>query len=373
MSPTDYMAQALQLARQGWYTTRPNPRVGCLLVKAGQVIGRGVHLQAGEPHAEVYALREAGQAAQGADAYVTLEPCSHQGRTPPCANALIKAGVKRVFVAMKDPNPLVAGRGLARLEAAGIEVVSGLLEDQAQALNLGFSKRMRLGLPWVLAKQAASLDGRTAMASGESQWITGPDARADVQQLRASSCAVITGVETLLKDSCRLTVRDSRWTQLKGFKQPLRVILDSQLRSPPQAEIFHQPGSTLVVMQEAGWAGLEQKRRALQQAGAEVIAVPAAPQGTGVDLKAVLLLLAEKNCNQVMIEAGARLTGAFMQEQLLDELWLYLAPMFLGTSAQGLLDMPGLEHLCDAPQLQITDVRAVGKDWRFQLKPATSR
>lgn len=364
------MAQALKLARKGWYTTRPNPRVGCVLVRDGQVVGQGAHLKAGEPHAEVHALREAGELARGADAYVTLEPCSHQGRTPPCADALIQAGVKRVVVGMKDPNPLVAGRGLARLEAAGIEVVSGVLEDQAQALNPGFIKRMQTGLPWVLAKQAASLDGRTAMASGESQWITGPEARADVQQLRASSCAVVTGVDTLLADACRLTVRDSRFTQLYGFSQPLRVILDSQLRSPPEAEIFQQPGSTLVMTQQASIENKPQQRLALQQAGAEVLAVPTAEITQGLDLSAVLSLLAERNCNQVMIEAGARLTGAFMQQHLVDELWLYLAPKFLGSAARGLLDMPGLESLVDAPQMQVADVRAVGRDWRFLLKPA---
>jgi diaminohydroxyphosphoribosylaminopyrimidine deaminase/5-amino-6-(5-phosphoribosylamino)uracil reductase len=359
------MAQAIRLAHKGWYTTRPNPRVGCVLVRDGQVVGKGAHLKAGEPHAEVHALREAGDLAQGADAYVTLEPCSHQGRTPPCADALIQTGVKRVFAGMKDPNPLVAGRGLARLEAAGVEVSSGLLEDQARALNPGFIKRMQTGMPWVVAKQAASLDGRTAMASGESQWITGPEARADVQKLRAASCAVITGVDSLLVDNSRLTVREPCFTQLYGFNQPLRVILDSQLRTPPEAEIFQQPGSTLVITQQASIKKRDQQRDALQQAGAEVLSVPATV--TGLDLSAVLLLLAERNCNQVMLEAGARLTGAFMQQQLLDELWLYLTPRFLGSAARGLLDLPGLESLSEAPQLQVTDVRAVGQDWRFQL------
>ncbi|WP_404416814.1 bifunctional diaminohydroxyphosphoribosylaminopyrimidine deaminase/5-amino-6-(5-phosphoribosylamino)uracil reductase RibD [Marinospirillum sp.] len=367
MSHAAYMAQAIQLARKGWYTTRPNPRVGCVLVHDGQVVGQGSHLKAGEPHAEVHALREAGELARGADAYVTLEPCSHQGRTPPCADALVEAGVKRVFVGMQDPNPLVAGRGLARLETAGIQVSSGLLEDQARALNPGFIKRMQTGRPWVVAKQAASLDGRTAMASGESQWITGPEARADVQKLRAASCAIITGVDSLLADNSRLTVREPGFTQLYGFSQPLRVILDSQLRTPPEAEIFQQSGSTLVITQQASIKNRVEQRGALQQVGAEVLAVPTAATATGLDLSAVLLLLAERNCNQVMIEAGARLTGAFMQQQLLDELWLYLAPKFLGSAARGLLDLPGLESLAQAPQMQVTDVRAVGQDWRFQL------
>ncbi|SFC19605.1 diaminohydroxyphosphoribosylaminopyrimidine deaminase [Marinospirillum celere] len=367
MSHANYMAQAIKLARKGWYTTRPNPRVGCVLVREGQILGEGAHLKAGEPHAEVYALRQAGERAQGADAYVTLEPCSHHGRTPPCAEALIKAGVKRVFVGMKDPNPLVAGRGLTLLQEAGIEVVSGLLQDQAEALNPGFIKRMQRGQPWVVAKQAMSLDGRTAMASGESQWITGAEARADVQRLRAASCAVVTGVNSLLADSSRLNVRDERFTPLSGFTQPLRVVLDSGLQTPPGAAIFQQPGSTLVLTNEESLQKQQTARKQLEDQGAEVAALPLAANG-GLDLQALLTLLGERQCNQLLVEAGAKLTGAFVQQGLVDEFYLYIAAKFLGSQARGLLDLPGLEKLAAAPQMQILDVRALGQDWRFQLK-----
>nr|WP_114417703.1 bifunctional diaminohydroxyphosphoribosylaminopyrimidine deaminase/5-amino-6-(5-phosphoribosylamino)uracil reductase RibD [Marinospirillum perlucidum] len=363
------MAKALQLARQGLYTTRPNPRVGCVLVKNDRILGAGAHLKAGEPHAEIHALRQAGAEAAGADAYVTLEPCSHQGRTPPCADALIKAGVKRVFVGMQDPNPQVAGRGLARLQAAGIEVESGLLEEAAQALNPGFIRRMQSGRPWLVAKQAASLDGRTAMASGESQWITGPEARADVQELRAASCAIITGIESLLTDNSRLTVRDERFTGLPGFTQPLRVVLDSQLRCPPSAEIFQQAGSTLVATLQASRDRKPEEAAALEAAGAELMLLPAAPCGQRLDLEALVKALGARECNQLMLEAGSQLTGAFLQQGLIDELRLYLAPRFLGSAARGLLELPGLNKLAAAPELEVTEVRAVGKDWRFQLKP----
>ena len=371
MSHAKYMAQAIKLARQGWYTTRPNPRVGCVLVRDGQVVGQGAHLKAGEPHAEVHALRQAGELAQGADAYVTLEPCSHYGRTPPCAEALIKAGVRQVFVGMQDPNPLVAGRGVALLEAAAIPVVTNLLEDQARALNPGFIQRMQTGRPRVVAKQAMSLDGRTAMASGESQWITGPAARADVQRLRAESCAVITGIDSLLADDSRLNVRAPEWSDHPDFTQPLRVVLDSQLRTPVQAAIFQQPGSTLVLTSQAA---LEQKIaqvKALEAEGAEVVGIPLAETGS-LDLQAVLDLLGQRQCNQVLVEAGARLTGAFMQQRLIDELWLYLAPKFLGHAARGLLHLPGLDSLAACPEMQVIDLRCLGDDWRFQLRPAAS-
>ena len=371
MTHAYYMAEAIQLARKGWYTARPNPRVGCVLVRDGQLVGQGAHLKAGEPHAEVYALRQAGELAKGADAYVTLEPCSHHGRTPPCAEALIKAGVRRVFVAMQDPNPLVSGRGVALLEAAGIPVVAGLLEDQAQALNAGFIQRMQTGRPRVLAKQAMSLDGRTAMASGESQWITGPEARADVQRLRAESCAVVTGIASLLADNSRLNVRAPEWADNPDFTQPLRVVLDSQLRTPAQAAIFQQPGSTLVVTSEVALANNLQQLQALQAAGAEVTCLPLAASG-GLDLSKLLDLLGQRQCNQLLVEAGARLTGAFVQQQLVDELWLYMAPKFLGHQALGLLEMPGLNTLAACPQMQVVDVRALGADWRFQLRPAES-
>lgn len=362
----EYMARAIQLARRGWYTTRPNPRVGCVLVRDGQVVGEGAHLKAGEGHAEVQALREAGELARGSDVYVTLEPCSHHGRTPPCADALIQAGVARVCIAMLDSNPLVAGRGVQKLRDAGITVMHGLLEADALALNPGFFRRMEFGLPRVTLKLAASLDGRTAMASGESQWITGPEARADVQRLRAASCAIITGVDSLLMDDSRLTVRDETITCLHGFSQPLRVVLDSRLRTPPQAVIFRQPGQTLLITRAAVVQTQPELARALEQAGAMLVQQP---DDGRLDLDVVLRELAARGCNEVLVESGARLAGAFLQAGLVQELRLYLAPLLLGDAARGLVQLPGLERLADALPLQIRDVRALGRDWRFIIEP----
>lgn len=360
------MARAIQLARHGWYTTRPNPRVGCVLVKDGRIVGEGAHLKAGEGHAEVQALRQAGELARGADAYVTLEPCSHHGRTPPCADALIQAGVARVCIAMLDSNPLVAGRGVQKLRDAGITVTHGLLEADARALNPGFFRRMESGLPRVTLKLAASLDGRTAMASGESQWITGPEARADVQRLRAASCAIITGADSLLADDSRLTVRDETLTGLYGFTQPLRVILDSRLRTPAQAAIFRQPGQTLLMTRAAALQDSADRVLALEQAGALLVQQPGDGQ---LELAAVLRELAARGCNEVLVESGARLAGAFLQAGLVQELRLYLAPLLLGDAARGLVHLPGLEQLADAIQLQLHDVRALGRDWRFIIEP----
>lgn len=362
----EYMARAIQLARRGWYTTRPNPRVGCVLVRDGQIVGEGAHLKAGEGHAEVHALRQAGDLARGADAYVTLEPCSHQGRTPPCADALIQAGVARVCIAMLDSNPLVAGRGVQKLRDAGITVAHGVLEADARALNPGFFRRMEAGLPRVTLKLAASLDGRTAMASGESQWITGPEARADVQRLRAASCAIITGADSLLMDDSRLTVRDESITRLYSFAQPLRVVLDSRLRTPAQAAIFKQPGQTLLMTRAAALQDSAAKVQALEAAGALLVQQPGDGQ---LDLEAVLRELAARGCNEVLVESGARLAGAFLQAGLVQELRLYLAPLLLGDAARGLVHLPGLEQLADALPLQIRDVRALGRDWRFIIEP----
>ena len=364
---TEHMARAIQLARQGWYTTRANPRVGCVLVRAGQRVGEGAHLKAGEPHAEIHALNQAGALAQGADAYVTLEPCSHYGRTPPCADALIKAGVKRVFIAQLDVNPQVAGRGIKKLKAAGIEVFQGLLEEEAKALNPGFIQRMVTGLPYVTVKLAMSLDGRTAMASGESQWITSPEARADVQKLRAASCAIITGVDSVLADDSRLTVRAPELTGLYGFQQPLRVVTDSRLRIDLTAAILQQPGQTLIATSQASAAANPKKIQALKAEGAEIMVLPL--MGKHLDLTQLLKQLAEKDCNQVMVEAGATLAGAFIQAGLVQLLQLYIAPLLLGDEARGLLKLPNLTRLAAAPHLQVSDVRAIGKDWRFQLKP----
>lgn len=356
------MARALELARKGLYSTHPNPRVGCVIVRDGQVVGEGWHVRAGEPHAEVHALRQAGERARGATAYVTLEPCSHHGRTPPCADALVAAGVGRVVAAMQDPNPQVAGRGLKRLEDAGIAVSSGVLEAEAKALNAGFIKRMEQGLPFVRVKLAMSLDGRTAMASGESQWITGPAARAAVQRLRARASVVLTGADTVLMDAARLTVRpdelglDAELTALAASRPPLRVLVDGRLRVPSDVPFF-QAGPALVATALEG-------REA--PAGHELIAVPGADGR--VDLRRLLEALASRGVNEVLVEAGPRLAGAFAQAGLVDEYQIFFAGKFLGSGARPLLDWP-LERMAEAPELSIVEVRAVGEDWRVIAVP----
>lgn len=362
------MAQALQLAERGLYTTHPNPRVGCVIVANDQVVGTGWHRRAGEPHAEVHALQAAGEQARGATAYVTLEPCSHFGRTPPCADALIAAGVQRVVMAMLDPNPVVAGRGRERLQAAGIEVVCGVLEAEARALNPGFIKRMEQGLPWVRVKLAMSLDGRTAMACGESQWITGSAARGEVQRLRARSSLVLTGADTLLLDKARLTVRetelglaDPELVAAILARPPLRLLIDSQHRVPLDAPFF-QVGPAWV-------ASIPDQSSAPDygKVGHQLLTVPANATGQ-VDLYRLLKVLAERGINEVMVEAGARLAGAFAQLGLVDEYWIFVAPKLLGSAARPLLDWP-LSHMSQAPSLDIRSVRAVGEDWCFQAVP----
>ncbi|MEE2729743.1 MAG: bifunctional diaminohydroxyphosphoribosylaminopyrimidine deaminase/5-amino-6-(5-phosphoribosylamino)uracil reductase RibD [Pseudomonadota bacterium] len=368
-----HMAEAIRLAWRGLYTTHPNPRVGCVLVKDGRVVGRGWHQVAGEGHAEVNALREAGTEARGATAYVSLEPCSHHGKTPPCAEALIQAGVARVISAMEDPNPQVSGRGHQRLQAAGIQTACGLLQDQAERINPGFNKRMRTGLPWVLVKSAMSVDGRTAMASGESQWITGAAARADVQRLRARCEAIVTGVDTVIADDAALTVRPELWPEalagddnLAGWSwpvgfapiQPLRVIVDSHLRTPVTASILAQPGHTLIACTRPD----SQKIQALEAAGAEVITLPEA-EGR-VDLRELLQALARREVNEVLVEAGAVLAGAFAQRQLVDQWVCYMAPKLMGSSARPVLDF-SVESMSDARELHLTDLRQIGQDIRM--------
>jgi diaminohydroxyphosphoribosylaminopyrimidine deaminase/5-amino-6-(5-phosphoribosylamino)uracil reductase len=352
-----HMARALRLAARGRYTTHPNPRVGCVLVAGGQVVGEGWHRVAGGPHAEIEALDAAGARAAGATAYVTLEPCSHHGRTPPCADAMVAARVARVVAAVTDPNPMVGGRGLATLEAAGVEVASGLLESAAAELNAGFLCRMARGRPRVTLKLAASLDGRTAMASGESRWITGPAARADVQRLRAASSAVLTGIGTVLADDPSLTVRAEGLDTLG--RQPLRVVLDSGLRMSPAARMLALPGSTLVFA-----AGRRAAASGLEAAGATVEYLPAADDG--LDLAAVLHRLGALECNDVLVEAGPTLAGSLMAAGLVDEIVLYLAPHLMGDTARGLFSLPGLEKMADRVQLRITDLRRVGDDLRLR-------
>lgn len=364
MNDQIYMARAIQLAQQGLYTTHPNPRVGCVIVKDGQIVGEGFHARAGQPHAEVFALRQAGELAQGATAYVTLEPCAHFGRTPPCANALVEAKVARVVMASLDSNPLVAGKGQAILENAGIQTRVGVLEDQAKALNKGFFRRMQGGLPYVRLKTAASLDGRTAMQSGESKWITGTDARKDIQKLRAQSGAVITGIGTVLADNPSLTVRPDDWLDWHygDVVQPLRVVFDSQLATPIDAQLLSTQGVIIVTQQS-----LEHpKARALQTKGVEIWSFADREGG----LQQVLTKLAERGVNEVLVEAGANLAGAFIQAKLVDELIVYLAPTLLGSHARPMFNLP-LSQMAEQYRLQQTDVRMIGQDIRltFCLNP----
>ena len=358
-----YMARALELARRGHYTTHPNPRVGCVIVRDGQIVGEGWHIRAGEPHAEVHALRAAGEQARGATAYVTLEPCSHHGRTPPCADALVNAGVARVVAAMQDPNPNVAGRGLQRLAQAGIATESGVLEGEARLLNQGFLKRMEHGLPYVRVKLAMSLDGRTAMESGESQWITGPAARSAVQRLRAQADVVLTGADTVLADNARLTVRadelglDAEQTALVMSRPPLRVLVDGRLRVPLDAPFF-KAGPALV----ATCMAVEE-----QYANGPECMIVAGDDGQ-VDLRRLLVALAARDVNEVLVEAGPRLAGAFARQGLVDEFQIFIAGKFLGSSARPLLDWP-LAQMKDAPELKISEIRAVGDDWRVIAVP----
>ncbi|WP_040723399.1 bifunctional diaminohydroxyphosphoribosylaminopyrimidine deaminase/5-amino-6-(5-phosphoribosylamino)uracil reductase RibD [Thiobacillus thioparus] len=349
------MTRALQLAAHGLYTTSPNPRVGCVIVKDGRIIGEGWHERAGTPHAEIHALQAAGEAARGATVYVTLEPCSHHGRTPPCAEALINAGVAHVVAAMSDPNPLVAGGGISMLTLAGIQAEVGLMEAEARALNPGFISRMTRQRPWVRLKTASTLDGKTALANGASQWITGEAARTDVQRLRARACAILTGSGTVLADNPRMNVRD-----LDIGRQPLRVVVDSTLRTPADAAIL----PALIACHHADPAA----RAALEQAGAEVIALP----GTGgrVDLAALLVLLAQRGVNELHVEAGAALNGALIKAGLVDEWVAYMAPMAVGDAARGLFAMPPLATLADAARFKLADVRQIGDDLRLTLLPA---
>jgi len=374
MSPMDadarMMARAVVLARRGLYTTDPNPRVGCVLVQGGEIVGEGFHRRAGEPHAERNAIEAAGERARGATAYVTLEPCCHHGRTPPCTDALLAAGIARVVVGMEDPNPLVGGKGLARLRAAGVEVRTGVLEGDARALNPGFERRMRGGLPYVRCKLAASLDGRTAMASGESQWITSPEARRDVHRLRARSSAIVTGIGTVLADDPSMNVRlepeefPSLWPG-ELPRQPLRVVVDSRLRMPLDARMLQLPGATLIATCEDGPKAIARANAA----GAEVCVLPADPAGR-VDLRLLLRRLAVREINEVLIEAGPTLAGAAMALGLVNELVLYLAPHLMGDAARGLFHLPGLERMEQRIGLVIDDVRRVGVDLRLLLRRA---
>lgn len=365
------MARALRLAQRGLNTTTPNPRVGCVLVRDGHVIAEGWHERAGGPHAEAAALASIvgagahcvpgnplrGQAtARGATAYVTLEPCSHFGRTPPCADALIAAGVARVIAAMRDPNPLVAGQGLARLEAAGVAVAAGLLEAEARELNVGFVSRMTRGRPWLRLKVAASLDGKTALNNGVSQWITGPAARRDAHAWRARSCAVLTGIGTVKDDNPRLTVRE-----LPTTRQPLRVVIDSRLETPPQAAIL-DGGGVLIAAAAADSARAD----ALRARGAEIVVLPNA--NGKVELGDLMAELGRRGINEVLTEAGTRLNGSLLREGCVDELLIYQAPLLIGDAARGMFGLAELADLAGARRLEIIERRSIGADFRIRAR-----
>lgn len=354
-----YMAQAIKLAENGRYTTDPNPNVGCVLVKDGQIIAEGWHAKAGCGHAEVEALAKLTDpaAARGATAYVTLEPCSHHGRTAPCCDALITAGIARVVVAMQDPNPLVAGKGLNKMRAAGIEIECGLLQAEAEKLNPGFLKRMRSGLPFVRSKLAMSLDGRTALANGQSQWITSHQARQDVQRYRAESSAIVTGIGTVLADDPSLNARVDF-----DVKQPVRVVLDSALRMPFDARMLKLPGETWLITCCEDQA----RQQALRDAGCQVFQV-AMDAGGRVDLSQALLCLARQHINSIWVEAGAALNGALLQADLVDEWLIYMAPCVLGDQARGLFQFPELQSMLDKKLFHFNEVRAVGPDLRLTL------
>lgn len=347
------MARALRLAERGLYSTTPNPRVGCVIVKNGTVIGEGWHQKAGEPHAEINALMQAGMAAQGATVYVTLEPCSHHGRTPPCADALIGAGVAKVIAAMQDPNPSVSGQGLTRLKSTSIETQSGLLEAEARQLNAGFIKRMVYGHPFVRIKTASSLDGKTALSSGESKWITGEAARADVHRLRARSCAILTGVNTVLADNPQLNVRG-----IDTARHPMKVIVDSTLRTPPNARIL-QGAKTLIACTEPD----TKKTAALEAAGAEILCLPGVDGR--VNLHALLSRLAQKGINEVMTETGPILNGALLAAGLVDEWVQYVAPCLLGSDARPLFDLPEPATMQSRLNWKLADQRTIGTDLRL--------
>jgi diaminohydroxyphosphoribosylaminopyrimidine deaminase/5-amino-6-(5-phosphoribosylamino)uracil reductase len=353
------MARAIALTERGRDTATPNPGVGCVIVRGGRVLGEGWHERAGEPHAEARALAACTEPPEGATVYLSLEPCSHHGRTPPCADALVSAKVSRVVAALEDPNPLVAGKGAAKLRAAGVRVDVGLMANEAREAHLGFVTRMTKGRPWMRIKAAATLDGRIALANGESQWITGAAARRDVHALRARSCAMLTGIGTVLRDDPQLTVRD-----VPCSRQPRRVLIDSRLDVAPEARILQ--GMPPIIFTVSGDA---EKRRRLEALGVEVVTAPTDAAKPGkTDLAAIARALAERGFNEVTVETGARLNGSLLAAGVIDEIVLYLAPKLFGDSAQGLFALPEFTRLEQAPRPRIVDVRAVGEDLRITAR-----
>jgi len=377
MTDLEYMQHAIRLASKGIYTTDPNPSVGCVIVKDGEVVGEGWHQRAGEGHAEVNALRQAGDKAKDATVFVTLEPCSHTGKTPPCADALVAAGVKKVVAAMADPNPLVSGNGLKKLSDAGIDVESGLLEAQARELNPGFIKRMESGRPFVRVKMAMSLDGRTAMASGESKWISSEASRIDVQRLRAQSSAVLTGIGTVLADDPSMNVRltaEELGIEEELLRQPKRIVLDSQLQMPSKAKIFSverdSAGGECIVYTVVQVDTNSRRPYSVEKINAQDGQLDNGKLDNGkLDLHQVMKDLADKQVNLVHVEAGSVLCGALLKNDLVDEIIVYMAPHIMGDAAKGLFHLPGLEEMKDRIELEIKDVRSIGRDIRITAKP----
>ncbi len=354
-SPQFFMSEALRLAEKALFTTSPNPRVGCVIVQHNEIVGRGYHAKAGESHAEVIALEDAGNRSEGSDVYVTLEPCSYVGRTPPCVDALIKAKVKKVFIAMQDPNPRVSGQGIQKLKDAHIEVDVGVMETEAQLLNIGFISRMTKKIPYVRAKLAVSLDGKTALHNGKSQWITGDKAREDVQYWRASSCAIVTGIGTVLQDNPKLSVR-----LYDDARQPLRVVIDSELKISLKANILLEKPLLIAYANDK-----QKKLHELKALGIECIQLDDSGK---VDLLALLKTLAEREINEVWIEAGEGLNGAFLKAHLIDELMIYYAPVILGSEAKGMFILPAYENLENKITPILIDHRWVGQDLRMRFK-----
>lgn len=380
------MGKAIELAKNGLYTTDPNPRVGCVIVNDGQIVGSGWHQFSGQPHAEPIALADAGASAKGATAYVTLEPCSHFGKTPPCCEALIKAGVSRVVAAMVDPNPEVSGSGLNKLRDAGIDVITDIMANDSAELNPGFIKRMKTGLPFVRCKMAMSLDGRTAMESGESQWITGPDARAEVHKLRARSSIVVTGVESVLIDNPSLTVRPEEFELESepslGKVQPMKAIVDSNLKTPLSSKIFKNEAKVIIFTavdldsdskskygsESRSEMDMTQNYHINQlQSVATIVSIP--DKNRRVDLKAMIRHLGEIGCNEVLIESGATLAGAMVQDNLIDEILIFMAPKLLGSKARPLFNLP-FDKMSDQVGVEISHIEAIGIDWLITLKPS---
>ncbi|WP_164996132.1 bifunctional diaminohydroxyphosphoribosylaminopyrimidine deaminase/5-amino-6-(5-phosphoribosylamino)uracil reductase RibD [Proteus alimentorum] len=363
-----YMRRAIELAALGRFTTSPNPNVGCVIVKEGEIIGEGYHHHAGGPHAEVNALKMAGDKAKGATAYVTLEPCSHFGKTPPCADALINAGIKRVVAAMQDPNPQVAGRGLHKLLSAGIDVSHGVLMQEAEKLNVGFFKRMRTGFPYIQLKLGASLDGKTALASGESQWITSKASRRDVQNFRAQASAILTTSATVLADNPSMNVRwDELSDEIKALypeetlRQPIRIVADSQNRVTKNHKITQIEGEC--------WLARTKSQPNDWQGNVSEILLPTNGKNSGVDLVLLMMQLGKRNINTVWVESGAHFAGALLEAGLVDELIIYIAPKILGNDARGLFALSPLSSLSEAPEFTVDSLQKIGSDIRVCLKP----